>query len=417
MNKALLLRRIFQAGNERGAVLVVGLLIVLVLTILSMAAMMSTGTELKIAANDLSAKEAFYLAEAGVEEGRARLQVTSPLLPSFILDNQPAIANWTAFIGTVEKSQQNGYTGSINQVQYNQLNPPNLNYVVTITHKVGRNPCNPSGTTNYILKWGDKDCAGNPDGILEENITTGNNIYVITSEGYTSTGATKSVRIECARVPPITAPAALYTKAQTTLHGASTTINGNDGCGTSNKPGIITMASVNQGAAQVSGSPPISVDPSINIDVQYMVNQFKGEANYSYNVASDNRSGMNWGTPTGATGNPSSCGVKNIVHFNTNSTYVKLTGQSSGCGILLVEGNLEVQGGFQWYGVILVTGSVTFKGGGEGVKNVTGAILAGGEVSADVIGGGADIIYCSSAIDDQTNNYPLVTLRWVELFG
>jgi hypothetical protein len=80
----------------------------------------------------------------------------------------------------------------------------------------------------------------------------------------------------------------------------------------------------------------------------------------------------------------------------------------------LVDGDLNVNGGFQWYGIILVTGSVVFSGGGE--KNVTGGILAGGTVSADVVGGDASIVYCSQA-GNQPNDLPLITLRWVELFS
>ncbi len=66
-------KKISFAANERGAVLITGLLLVLVLTILSLAAMMSTATELKIASNDRSAKQVFYVAEAGLEDARSRL--------------------------------------------------------------------------------------------------------------------------------------------------------------------------------------------------------------------------------------------------------------------------------------------------------------------------------------------------------
>ncbi len=79
-----------------------------------------------------------------------------------------------------------------------------------------------------------------------------------------------------------------------------------------------------------------------------------------------------------------------------------------------MEGDLALHGGFQWYGPILVTGSITFTGGGG--KNLTGAVLAGGTVSADLVGGDANIVYCSQAVKDQTDYLPLVTLRWVELF-
>jgi hypothetical protein len=126
---------------------------------------------------------------------------------------------------------------------------------------------------------------------------------------------------------------------------------------------------------------------------------------------------MTWGTPVeGFTQQDAlSCTERKIVYFNTNSSYVKLTAFTNGCGILMVEGDLAVQGAFHWYGVVLVTGSITFTGGGA--KNVTGAMLAGSTVSADLVGGDANILYCSSAVRNQTQYMPLITLRWVELFS
>jgi len=405
MSKASFLRKIFHAGNEGGVVLIAGLLAVLVLTILSMAAVMSTTTELKIGVNDRSSKQAFSIAEAGLEDARSRLQNAASAFP--IYDNQPNNNNWTAYIGTESKSQGKGYQNTnSNHARYDKLNPPNLDYVITITHKVD--------SSNNILKWGDS----NNDGKPEENTTTGNLIYIILSEGYTSTGAAKALKIECAKPPPITVVAPLYTKADTIIQGSSTYVIGMDGCGDSNKPGIVTAATVStNGNPTITGSPSaVSENSPINIDVSYLINQFKRKANYSYNVNSATLTTMQWGSPTpGSTQqSPSSCNEHNIVYFNTNSTYVKLTGGSSGCGILLVEGDLSVQGGFQWYGVILVTGSVSFTGGGG--KNITGAILAGGAVSADLVGGDANIINCSQAIKTQTDNLPMVTLRWAELF-
>ncbi|MGD0624871.1 MAG: PilX N-terminal domain-containing pilus assembly protein [Thermodesulfobacteriota bacterium] len=406
MNKELFLRKKFHAGNEKGAILIVGLLVILVLTVLSMAAMMSTGTELRIAANDRSAKEVFYTAEAGLEDARSRLQTSATAFP--LSDNQPTNASWTAFIGPEERAQAKGYQASnSNQVRYDKLNSTSMDYVVTVTHKVD--------ASNNILKWGD----GNYDGISEENTTSGTPIYIITSEGHTSTGATKSVQIEAVQAPPITAPAALYTKEVTTIQGTSTNVLGMDGCGGANVPGIISMATVSQnGHPMITGSPAAIIEKSpMNIDVKKMINQFKTKADYSYNVNSATLTGMQWGNPTpgGTQQCATSCSDHNIVYFNTNSTYVKLTGQSSGCGILLVEGDLEIHGGFQWYGVILVTGSIIFTGGGG--KNVTGAALAGANASADLVGGDANIVYCSKAVNNQTNYMPLVTLRWAEIFG
>jgi hypothetical protein len=313
-------------------------------------------------------------------------------------------------VGTQQRAQQKGYDSSnSSHFRYDRVNSTTLDYVVTLTHKLN--------ASNQILRWGDS----NGDGLPEENITTGNNIYVITSEGYTSTGAVKPVRIECTKPPPVPAPAALYTKEQTTIMGTSTNVIGMDGCGTSSVPGIVTKSTVNEnGNPTITGSPvPMIQNSTMNLDVQALVNSFKNKANYSYNVNGGSPPVQNWGSPTPAADqqSPSSCSAQNIVYINTNSTYVQLTGGASGCGILLVDGDLDVHGGFQWYGVILVTGSLTFSGGGQETKNVTGAILAAGTTAVDVVGGNANIVYCGQAVQAPTDNLPMITLRWAEIFG
>ncbi len=410
MNKELFLRKKFHAGNEKGAILIVGLLVILVLSVLTMAAMMSTGTELRIAANDRSAKEVFYTAEAGLEDARSRLQTSATTFP--INDDHPTNANWTAFIGTEERSKAIGYDKENgNHVRYASLNYTSMDYVVTVRHKVD--------ASNNILKWGD----ANYDGFPEENTTSGTPIYIITSTGHTPTGATKSIRIEAAPRPPATAPAALYTKRNTTIQGTSTYVLGMDGCGSYNVTGVISKEEVTlNGGPLITGVGlfgPIEEHSAKDINVQGMIDDFKKKPNpdYSYNVNSATYTGMHWGNPLPGENQQcaTTCSEHNLVYFNTNHTYVKLAGGSTGCGILMVEGDLHVEGAFQWYGVILVTGAITFTGGGG--KNVTGAILAGGTSAIDLVGGDANIIYCSKAVTDQTDYMPLVTLRWAEIFG
>jgi Tfp pilus assembly protein PilX len=399
------LKKVLRSSNERGSTLVTSLLVPLPLTLLSMTAILSTATDLKIAANDRTSKKVFYVAEAGLEDARSRLHTGASSNP--IYDSQFGNPGWKAFIGTDAKSLEKGFQSSDgSHVRYDQLNS-SLNYVVTVSHKL-------DGSGN-ILRWGDS----NNDGIPEENTAVGANIFVITSEGYDSSGASKPLRIEATQVPPINAPAALYAKEHTTLQGTSTKVLGIDHCGTQDVPGVLTTANVGQnGTPQVTGSPAAIVEHSPeNIDVTAQINRFKKSITHSYNVNSATLNGMDWGSPVAGASqqDASSCSNRNIVYFNTNNTYVKLAGESHGCGILMVEGDLAVHGGFNWYGVIMVTGSITFTGG-EG-KNVTGSILAGGKVSADLIGEDASIVYCSSAVNNQTDHLPLITLRWVELFS
>jgi Tfp pilus assembly protein PilX len=403
MKKLISFVKAFCNKNEKGAALVTGLLLVLVLTILSMVAMMTTGAELKITRNDRSAKTVFYLAEAGIEDARSRMQGVASSSP--IYDAQPTNASWNGFIGPEVKCKNKGYLESnSNHIRYSSLNP-SMNYIVTITHKLD--------ASGNILRWGDSS----GDGIPEENTTTGKNIYIITSEGYSSDGASKPISVEASPIPDITVPAALYTKANTTIQGNSTYVIGLDKCGTTALPGIISMSTVTQnGMPHIDGSPPIVPNSIQNIDIQYMINQFKGNSNYPYELSSATLTGMSWGSPApGATPqDATNCNDHNVVYFNTNSTYVKLMGGSTGCGLLLVEGDLHVSGGFTWYGAVIVTGSIVFSGGGE--KNVTGAMLAGGTVSADLVSGDANLLYCSEAISKQTSYLPLKIHRWAEMF-
>jgi hypothetical protein len=100
-------------------------------------------------------------------------------------------------------------------------------------------------------------------------------------------------------------------------------------------------------------------------------------------------------------------------YYNTGGTYVRLSGGTQGCGLLLVDGDLEIHGNFSWYGPVLVTGSVTYTGGGH--KNISGALLTGGSALADVIGGNATILNCSQANRSPIQNRPLLVLNWGQL--
>ena len=125
MNIRGMFKKISLATDQRGAVLITGLLLVLVLTILSLAAMMSTATELKIASNDRSSKQVFYVAEAGLEDARSRLQVGASASP---INEQAANPNWKAFVGTPDEAAAKGYSGTSDQARYDRLNSSLFGY-------------------------------------------------------------------------------------------------------------------------------------------------------------------------------------------------------------------------------------------------------------------------------------------------
>jgi hypothetical protein len=153
-----------------------------------------------------------------------------------------------------------------------------------------------------------------------------------------------------------------------------------------------------------------------------MLDYLKGHANlkYAYNE-NQTLTGYsdNWGTPTGrdTTGPITYTGPMNVVYFNLQGTQtLKLVGDSHGAGILLIEGNLEIQGGFTWYGVILATGAVGYAGGGQ--KNVTGGVMAGGNATIGIdIDGNTNIMYCSDVSNKVKEIVPpLKIARWREIY-
>jgi Tfp pilus assembly protein PilX len=90
-----------------------------------------------------------------------------------------------------------------------------------------------------------------------------------------------------------------------------------------------------------------------------------------------------------------------------------------GQGILLADGDLELSGGFEWYGLILVKGS--FKITGTGAK-VFGSVIAqnGATVDDNTLSGNTEIGYSTCAISRALNGVapvrPAGTRAWTQLF-
>jgi hypothetical protein len=153
-----------------------------------------------------------------------------------------------------------------------------------------------------------------------------------------------------------------------------------------------------------------------------MLDYLKGYANFKYSYSGNQTMtgySDSWGTPisSGASVPITYTGPMNIVYIDMQGTEtLKLTGDSHGAGILLVNGNLEINGGFTWYGVVLATGTVDYTGGGQ--KNVTGGIIAGENATLQQdIGGNTGLIYCSTVSNKLKDIIPPLRMtRWREIF-
>ena len=75
--------RVQQRGGERGAALVIAILVLAILTVIGIALMLITSTETRIAANEWSVNRGFYASDAGVRWGS--VQMNGLRLQSFLV--------------------------------------------------------------------------------------------------------------------------------------------------------------------------------------------------------------------------------------------------------------------------------------------------------------------------------------------
>jgi hypothetical protein len=111
-----------------------------------------------------------------------------------------------------------------------------------------------------------------------------------------------------------------------------------------------------------------------------------------------------FGIPPGPT--PSSPAVWEITYHDAGGpgNAVKFTANTAGAGIWVVDGDLEIGGTFNFTGIIVVTGGVSFVGGGS-TKMVTGAVITGETASVENLSttGTIDLWYSNGAVTECVN--------------
>jgi hypothetical protein len=185
------------------------------------------------------------------------------------------------------------------------------------------------------------------------------------------------------------------------------------------------------GGSCVSGTPKIDEDPFIDDDTFFdygdgdwealksLANKKLPAGNYQ-NLAPRLDGGgdcdighqQNWGDPLNPAG---ACGsYYPVVYVSGDVTANTGVGQ----GLLLVEGDLSIQGGFEFYGIVVVRG--TFTSAGTGNKINGGVLAANVELDDNSLIGTADLLYSQCAIlraqQAAAAGSPLRSRGWVQLF-
>ncbi len=227
-------------------------------------------------------------------------------------------------------------------------------------------------------------------------------VEIITAYGKTGS-ASKTIEVGVVRPSPPPITSTLYSRGDITFNGGGAQeIYGEDNCGAGNDIGPAYAkypATINENATpDYNGTPDHAETGSLDIDIAGYINSVKDSATI---IITSDQNGASYGNGT----NFVTCYSDTSNPNNVNGLKLQ---NVTGYGMLLVEGDLILAGGFYWNGLILVTGTLTFNGGGSGV-NILGAVLANETID---INGGLNLRYDICMISDSMNSQTMKSISW-----
>ncbi len=195
------------------------------------------------------------------------------------------------------------------------------------------------------------------------------------------------------------------------------------------------------GNPSVSGNPPSQQLDAAGMSSTYITygdetwNSLVAQANFSlpggiYNSAAqpvatngscDRSVSTNWGEPhrSGADYVPQCINYFPIIYFQSST---KFNGNGRGQGILLIEGDLTLNGGFEWDGLIIARDNIANSGG---TALIYGSIMAGGvsldnTLTTDQLAGNITVNFSQCALTRALRGSAQVTQAkdraWAELY-
>jgi len=362
--------------NQDGYMLVAALTLLTGLTLLGTTAYILSSTDIKVGTNFKNSQQVLQVAMAGGERARELLR-----------QENVTTGDSSTFNDELNKSSRKGANGTLD------------GYTATTDDEaIATGTINGIAYSAYVTN-------DSLDGT--SNVTDSNKQVMITTVATKASDNSKAVVQTVVRLyTGVSSPATIYSKGDVTGNGSSLTINGNDECGV--ESALAPIYTKSPAATSLNGTPTLTGSPStpqtgsLDLGIQAMIDALKSSA--TYNLTEDTQN-ANYGTSTSY----------KTVYSNTNNppnvNGLKLN-NVTGYGLLLVEGDLVLGGGFTWYGPILVTGSVTLNGGGGGI-NIHGQILSGTSTLTDVtINGGNVINYNSCDIKKAFATQPLTVVNW-----
>lgn len=378
-------RALTPRPDERGMVLVVALLVMVILALLGVTFLTISASEYNIASNELNASRAFNLAEAGAEHARAELRGAD--INSIL--TQGGNINFAGY-GTAVSFAGGSYSVSIRNN----------------TTAMGAFPVDPGGPTNDT----------------DERV-------ILTATG-TFKNAQKVIEslASIPKLPPPPGAVAAFSQDSEVEAGGDAEINGNnfdpppypcsgagcDGLPNSSVPAVPGVLFNSTGAtAQGIGSATIEGNPPTRTDVSASATPWINLAsslapcgNIALTVPTTFASNQVWGSPS----SPAVVRLTGPVTIN---------GNVNGAGILIVENQLTITGTFHFQGIVLIMSTGVVEVSATGDSSIYGTtIIYSTDSLAELrlrLRGHTRLRYSKLAVDRVALIMPTQVLTWREV--
>jgi Tfp pilus assembly protein PilX len=407
--------------DEKGFVLIAAIGLIAILALLGTVSVITTATEVKISSNHRTNTKAFYTAQAGTEEARARLRGSSS---DTNYAGDPAAnpdPTWSAYIltsSTWQTSDDPDYSGTNTNyipttsnhtnttIETNTFQTaPDISYWVKIRHKQEADllpfePYSDYGTNSSIIYYG----YATPTSTILEQFTTDDNpvgaspVEIITSYG-SSNNSSGIIEIQARKLtgPPVVA--AVY--GDTVQINGNVDITGDDACSSGPVPCIGYTSELDiTGMAYTPTSAAgeeIVITPAL--DMTAIVNALESSATIILDDDDDPLQNFTVGSASNY----------EIVFCDATQLSDSMLdfNNITGYGTLAIRGNADFGGNINWNGLIICDGSIEMSGGGS--KEIYGALL-----SEDIVqlSGNISVFYDSCELKKAKGGFLYSTFRW-----
>lgn len=396
-----------RAATSRGTALPTALLVLVVLTLLGTAAVFTSSTELDIAGNGRRELRALSVAEAGVHEAFARLNVKDPANVNRIVpgvnppgSNTPE-PSWSMQIvaGTPGAGQVRTLTASADPATELPISTT-IQYKKEQTGEVPVEHCNGTCDVNEVVRFHtDYDYAGT-------NVPTGAKIGppVLRLVSTYGDGAStlKTLTVEAVRsVTQAKTPGTIKACSSVTCTG-SNTVDATSAPGTT---AIVASGPVNCGGHLTPPTATVQENqPACPADL----------FDQTFGVSKEDMRGIADIVAPGPYATPPN-GTKGKIIYVTGASPVESSWQSNPVigteqepVILVFEGDFRIQGTVTIYGIIYVMGNFTI---GAGTPRIFGAVVAEGTTTMNLTGN-SSFSYDPNVLDNLNKLSPFTTILW-----